>query len=521
MSDYEIVETNAENIGRCGFCGYKDAHSLGHRRKTDWLKARYAEGLRFKVLRSPRFGDVGMIEYALGHHAWRPVEAEGYLVIHCLMVNGKHKGKGLGTLLLDSCLKDARRSQCQGVAVVTSSDSFMARRDFFIKAGFVSVECSPPYELLVKKLKRAAPNPRFIVNQDRLLKRHQQGLTILAADQCPMVPKCVADIAKMSRALGLEPKVVRVRSAQASRELPTPYGMFSILYDGKLIADRPVSATRFSSMMRKMAERDPERALGDRRVEEGLKPEIIDVQAGNVDQTGFFCYMSKRKTEGWKRKLLWLKARFAEGLKIKMLRLPERGFIEYVPGEYAWRAIQAQGYMVIHCLWVVGRSRGKGLASALLGECIQDAKRAGMKGVAMVASEGRYTKWKKFLLKHGFETVDTAPPSFELMALKFGQARSPSFAKGWEKKARRYNKGLVILRSDQCPYFEDATQALLETAAKKGIPSRVIELSTAKEVRALAPSPYGVMSVVLDGRVIPFPPHFEAQEALLKHPGGK
>jgi len=254
MREYEIVDTNAGNIGGCSFCGYKDVNNEGHRRKTDWLKERYAEGLRFKVLRSRRFGDIGMIEYAPGNHAWRPVEAEGYLVIHCLMVNGKHKGKGLGTLLLNSCLRDARKSNYRGVAVVTSSDSFIARSDFFIKAGFVSVESSPPYQLLVKKLKRAAPDPRFIVQRERVLKRHKKGLMILAADQCPMVPKCVAEIAEMSRALGLEPKVVRVRSAKASRELPTPYGMFSILYDGKLIADRPVSARRFSSIMSKIAE---------------------------------------------------------------------------------------------------------------------------------------------------------------------------------------------------------------------------------------------------------------------------
>jgi predicted GNAT family acetyltransferase len=196
-----------------------------------------------------------MIEYALGHHAWRPVEAEGYLVIHCLMVNGKHKGKGLGSLLLESCLSDAKKSKCRGVAVVTSSDSFMAKRDLFIKAGFVSVDTSPPYELLVKKLTRAAPDPRFIVQREPLLKRYKKGLTILAADQCPMIPKCVVDIAERSRALGLEPKVVRVRTAKASRELPTPYGVFSILYDGKLIAARPVGGTRFWLMMRKMAGR--------------------------------------------------------------------------------------------------------------------------------------------------------------------------------------------------------------------------------------------------------------------------
>ncbi len=255
MREHEIIDTNAENIDGCSFCGYKDANNLGHRRKTDWLKERYAEGLKFKVLRSRRFGDIGMIEYALGNHAWRPVEAEGYLVIHCLMVNGKHKGKGLGMLLLESCLKDAKKSKCRGVAVVTSSDSFMARSDLFIKAGFVPVDSSPPYELLVKKLKKTAPDPRFIVQRERILKSYKKGLTILAADQCPMVPKWVAEIAEMSRTFGLEPRVVRVRSAKASRELPTPYGMFSILYDGKLIADRPVSAKRFSSMMQKLAHR--------------------------------------------------------------------------------------------------------------------------------------------------------------------------------------------------------------------------------------------------------------------------
>lgn len=254
MKDYEIIDTNAENISGCSFCGYKDANNLGHRRKTDWLKERYAEGLRYKVLRSPRFGDIGMIEYAPDNHAWRPVEAEGYLVIHCLMVNSKHKGKGLGTLLLNSCLRDAKKSKCRGVAVVTSSDSFMAESDLFIKAGFVSVGKSSPYELLVKKLKKSAPDPRFIVGRERLLKKYKKGLTILAADQCPMVPKCVKDIAEVSRTLGLKPKVVRVRSAKASRELPTPYGMFSIIYDGKLIAGRPVSGTRFWFIMRKIAE---------------------------------------------------------------------------------------------------------------------------------------------------------------------------------------------------------------------------------------------------------------------------
>jgi hypothetical protein len=57
MREYEIVDTNVDNIGGCSFCGNKNPKNLGHRRKTDWLKQRYAEGLRYKVLRSEKFGD--------------------------------------------------------------------------------------------------------------------------------------------------------------------------------------------------------------------------------------------------------------------------------------------------------------------------------------------------------------------------------------------------------------------------------------------------------------------------------
>ena len=259
MGDYEIIDTHAGNISTCGFCGYKPGRTEGHRRKAEWLKHRYAEGLRFKVLRSREAGDIGMIEYAVGNHSWRPVEAAGYLVIHCLMVNGKHKGKGLGSLLLDSCLRDARKSNCHGVAVVTSASGLMAGSEVFLKSGFVSVEGIPPYELLVTKLKKTAPLPRFVVDRQRLLRRYKEGLTILAADQCPLVPGFVEKIAEASRALGLETRVIPIRSAKASRGLPTPYGMFSIIHDGELIAERTVSARGFMNIMRRDAEQ-PRRA---------------------------------------------------------------------------------------------------------------------------------------------------------------------------------------------------------------------------------------------------------------------
>jgi GNAT superfamily N-acetyltransferase len=235
------------------------------------------------------------------------------------------------------------------------------------------------------------------------------------------------------------------------------------------------------------------------------KTKIIDVNADNVSEVGFFCYMSKRKTEGYRRKLGWLKERFAEGMRIKMLQLPLRGFIEYIPGEHAWRSVNAKGYMFVHCLWVVGQSKGKGLATFLLNECVKDAKKSGMKGVAMVTSERDWLVKKRFLSKQGFESVDKAPPTFELMVKKFDDDAPPlSFTGDWKRKMSRYGKGLTVFRSDQCPYIENYVKGAKEKAKELGIKCQVVELNSCQDVRNSAPSAYGVFGIVYNGRILSY-----------------
>lgn len=243
---------------------------------------------------------------------------------------------------------------------------------------------------------------------------------------------------------------------------------------------------------------------------------IIDVNQENVDLTGFFCNMSKKKSEGYQRKLRWIKSRFAEGMKIKMLNLSQggRGFIEYMPGECAWRAVNAKGYMLIHCLWVVGKSKGKGYGSILLNECIEDARQLNMKGVAMVTSEGTWLAGKKLLERHGFESVDQAPPSFDLMVKKFGNAHSPSFIGGWDTKIKKCSKGLVIFRSDQCPYLDDAVNILMESAIERGIKGRVVDLKDCQSVRELAPTAYGVFNIVYNGELLSY--HYLTKREFIK-----
>ena len=243
--------------------------------------------------------------------------------------------------------------------------------------------------------------------------------------------------------------------------------------------------------------------------------EILDVNADNVADLGFFCQMSKRGSAGYNRKLEWLEARFAEGLRIRMLRLPARGFIEYIPGDYAWRAVEAEGYMLIHCLWVVGRSKGKGYATRLLEECLQDARQAGMRGVAMVTSNDNWVTGSRLLLKHGFEQVDQAPPAFELMVRRFADAAPPRFCGGWEEKAKRYGgKGFTVLQTSQCPYNDDAVGLFAEAARELGVPIKVIELTSSREVREMAPCAQGVFNVIYDGR--PFAYHHLLKKDIVK-----
>ncbi|MBM3293414.1 MAG: GNAT family N-acetyltransferase [Candidatus Aminicenantes bacterium] len=248
----------------------------------------------------------------------------------------------------------------------------------------------------------------------------------------------------------------------------------------------------------------------------GTRPgqaEIVTVTADNLEEQGFFCYMSKRKTEGYARKQRWLRDRLAEDLGLKLLVLPERGFIEYLPGEFSWRAVRADGYMMIHCLWVVGRSKGRGFGAALLGECVGEAKRLGMKGVAMVTSEKNWLAGRKLLAVQGFECAAEAAPAFSLMVKKFGKGPSPEFAGGWEDKARAFGRGLTVVRSDQCPYIVDATAIAVGAAKKAGIRSRVVELRSREDVLRLSPTPYGVFSLVLDGNLLSY--HYELEKDLL------
>ncbi|MCP4608604.1 MAG: GNAT family N-acetyltransferase [Planctomycetes bacterium] len=256
MSNVQIIDTNMDNILEYGVCGYKSLKRDGFPEKVEWLRQRFKEGLKLKTLYSDTDGTQGMIEYIPGEYCWRPVEATGYTFIHCIFTGFKriYKNKGYGSLLFDECLKDAKKEKSHGVAVVTRKGSFMADKGLFIKHGFEVVDQAPSdSELLVKKFEKNSPAPKFKSDWEERCNQYNHGLTIIRADQCPYTVKNVKEISEVaSKEYHLEPNIVNLKNHEEAQNIPCAFGTFCILYDGKIIAEHPISKGRFMNIMNKI-----------------------------------------------------------------------------------------------------------------------------------------------------------------------------------------------------------------------------------------------------------------------------
>jgi len=254
MENAKIIDTNPSNIHQFGMCAYKDMKQPGYKNKVEWTKNRFKEGLRYKVLFTEEDGAVGNIEYIPGENAWRPVNAKDYLFIHCILIlHKKYKHKGYGQMLLDSCIDDARENDFNGVAVTVRKTGWMADRDLFIKNGFkVADTVKPDFELLVLKIKSDTPDPSFQPGLDKILENYKNGFYLISSDQCPYTFKAIQDISNVAKSdYGLESKVIELIDHKAAQNAPTLYGTFTIIYNGEILTDHVISATRFKNIMKK------------------------------------------------------------------------------------------------------------------------------------------------------------------------------------------------------------------------------------------------------------------------------
>jgi hypothetical protein len=233
-----------------------------------------------------------------------------------------------------------------------------------------------------------------------------------------------------------------------------------------------------------------------------IKPVIVEVNSENLSQHPPSCFLNP-KNVGCQVKLDWLKDRFAEGLTIKLLYFPNdtkcHGFIEYVPSENAWRAVDAKDYLFIHCIWIYpNNAKNKGYGSLLLEECLKDAAQQGKAGVAVIASDGPFMAKKDLFLKNGFKIAQTSG-AFTLLVKQLHEAPEPKF-KDYEKRLASF-KGLNIVYSNQCPWVARFISEIGETIQQKGLTVNLVELKTPEQAQD-APSIYAVFNLVNDCKLL-------------------
>jgi len=235
------------------------------------------------------------------------------------------------------------------------------------------------------------------------------------------------------------------------------------------------------------------------------KVELIELNNDLLEGIGSYCLRSKKKSSGYLNKNEWLNNRFEEGLKyVQVIDNKEQvGFIEYTEAENSSRVVHADGYLVIHCLWV--SEVGKGYGSRLINKCLEDAKKLAKKGVVVISNSK--TSWvpsKEIFLNNDFQLIDTAPYDFELLVYQLSyEAEQPYFPNDWEDRLKKFNN-LTILRSFQCPYVEIATENIITGANKLNIPVELIDFKDREELMELSPTPYGIFSVIYKGQLLTF-----------------
>ena len=145
--------------------------------------------------------------------------------------------------------------------------------------------------------------------------------------------------------------------------------------------------------------------------------EFIRVTEENLEKEHICCAISSNKDCQVVSKKRWLSKRFQEGLVFLKANVRGKCFIEYLPAEHAFAPVKADGYMYINCLWVAGQYKGQGYSSQLLEACIDDSRKKGCKGLAILSADKKrpYLADPKYLRYKGFQTADTAGPHFELM----------------------------------------------------------------------------------------------------------
>lgn len=231
-----------------------------------------------------------------------------------------------------------------------------------------------------------------------------------------------------------------------------------------------------------------------------MDEKFINLTLDNIDGQHLCCAISDKKHQcGVDVKKRWLKDRLREGHVFRKLDTNGKVFIEYAPLETAWVPVVGENYLYIYCLWVSGSFKGKGYAKALLEYCLNDARVQGKSGVCVLSSQKKkpFLSEKQFMVKYGFELVDTVDGGYELLALSFDGTK-PRFA----DNVRRMSvptAGVTVYYGMQCPYIPNCVEQVRFFCEQQGVPVHLVAVDSLEKAKSV-PCVFNNWAVFLDGK---------------------
>jgi GNAT superfamily N-acetyltransferase len=251
METTEIITLNPGNIEGEHICcaiGNDKTNQARAGQKKEWLRQQFDHGFVFKKVNVR--GKV-FAEYVPAEYGWKPVEAPGYHLINCFWISGRYKGQGYGRLLMEEIIGDAEKTN--GLVVVSGKKTmpWLTPKKFYQNFGFETCDEAPPaFELLVRKNKADAPDPRFRDSVRTGTIEDRDGIVILYSHQCPFHEDFVEIMLDKAKEMGLPAKKVKIDTLEAAQNVPYPTGLAGIYLNGEFISYEITTAKRFEKILR-------------------------------------------------------------------------------------------------------------------------------------------------------------------------------------------------------------------------------------------------------------------------------
>ena len=228
--------------------------------------------------------------------------------------------------------------------------------------------------------------------------------------------------------------------------------------------------------------------------------QFINLTEENLAEEHLCCIIrSKKPHPGVEAKRQWLARRLEEGHVFRKLQEKATVFIEYAPLETAWVPVEGENYLYLYCLWVDSAHKGNGYGRALMEYCLADARAKGRSGVCMLGAR-KQKAWlsdQEFARKFGFQTVDTTPEGYELLAVSF-DGTWPRFPAA-VKAGRIPEQELTVYYSQQCPYIHAAVETVQKYCRENSVPLTLRPVETLEQAKAL-PCVFNNWAVFFRGR---------------------